>query len=276
MAHYWLILMPESIKFLTCNVLKNKLRNGIALGLIPQLAFILWIGSRPAWVESYYSRGIYPVISQFFRILFGWIPFSIGEIIYLLLIVVAVRYLVINRMKIMQRPWRFLRNVTLVFSVFYFTFNLVWALNYYRKPLAQRFGIRDSVVRPSEVVDLAERLIVKTNRLQLEITGDSTQRVQVPYGDDEIFDRTVKEYGRLREQFPFLAYLHPNLKKSNSGALLSYLGIGGYLNPFTNEAQVNGLTPAFRLPVVTAHEIGAIRSDTPRRTRPILSATSLR
>jgi len=38
--------------------------------------------------------------------------------------------------------------------------------------------------------------------------------------------------------------------------LSSYLGIGGYLNPFTNEAQVNALTPVFRFPVVSAHEVG--------------------
>jgi len=38
--------------------------------------------------------------------------------------------------------------------------------------------------------------------------------------------------------------------------LSSYMGIGGYLNPFTNEAQVNRKTPLFRFPVVSGHEIG--------------------
>jgi hypothetical protein len=242
-------------KILIPTVLNDKLRNGIALSLIPQLLLVVWLGGRPDWVEAYYSEGIYPVISQFFRMLFGRIPFSVGEILYLLLIILAVRYVVVNRMRIRKHPWRFLRNLVLVFSVFYFTFNLVWALNYYRKPIAERFGIRDSV-RPSEVIDLTERLILKTNRLQLEITGDSTEMVRVPYDDGAIFRKTIEEYGRLQKQFPFLAYPRPNLKKSNSGALMGYLGIGGYLNPFTNEAQVNGLTPAFRLPVVTAHEIG--------------------
>lgn len=36
----------------------------------------------------------------------------------------------------------------------------------------------------------------------------------------------------------------------------SYMGIGGYLNPFTNEAQVNKKTPVFRFPVIVGHEIG--------------------
>lgn len=235
--------------------MNDKLRNGMALSLIPQLLFVLWLGNRPDLVETYYSKGVYPVISQFFRMLLGWIPFSVGEIIYTLLGVLGVRYIVKNGAKIKKHPWLFLRNVILVFSVFYFTFNLVWALNYYRIPIAEQFAIRDSVT-PTEVIDLAEQLIVKTNLLQREITGDSTQRVQVPYDRQEVFDKTVNAYSRIQEELPFLVYPYPSLKKATLGALASYMGIGGYLNPFTNEAQVNGLTPVFRLPVVTAHEIG--------------------
>ncbi|HET8737906.1 MAG TPA: DUF3810 domain-containing protein, partial [Pricia sp.] len=233
----------------------SKLRNGIALSLIPQVLVVLWLGSRPDLVETYYSKGIYVAISQFFRILYGWIPFSFGELVYVVLVLLAIRYIYRNWRKIRGRPWRFLRDVLLVLSVFYFTFNVVWAINYYRKPIAEQFAIRDSI-RPEEVLDLTERLIVQTNRLQLEITGDSTEMVRVPYDDGTIFAKTIENYHRLEKQFPFMAYDHPSLKKSNSGALMGYLGIGGYLNPFTNEAQVNGLTPAFRLPVVTAHEIG--------------------
>lgn len=245
----------QNVKFSSHILLKQKLKNGIALSLIPQLLFVGWLGSRPDLVERYYSNGIYPIISQFFRILFGWIPFSIGEIIYTLLVVLGIRYVIKNWGKIKKHPWLFLRNVVLVLSVFYFTFNLVWALNYYRQPLAQKFAIRDSVTT-SEVIDLTEQLIVKTNSLQLEITGDSTQMVQVPYSRDAIFDKTIDAFVGMAQQFPFLAYTHPSLKKATLGFFASYMGIGGYLNPFTNEAQVNGLTPVFRLPVVTAHEIG--------------------
>jgi len=236
-------------------VFNDRLRNGIALSLIPQLLIVLWLGNRPDLVETYYSNGIYPVTSQFFRILFGWIPFSVGEIIYTFLIILAVRYVFKNRMKIKKHPWLFVRNVVLVFAVFYFTFNLVWALNYYRMPIAEQFAIRDSVT-PSEVIALTEQLILKTNQLQLEITGDSTEKAEVPYDRNAIFNKTVVAYGLIKEELPFLAYSHPSLKKASLGALASYMGIGGYLNPFTNEAQVNGLTPVFRLPVVTAHEIG--------------------
>ncbi|MGP1993371.1 DUF3810 domain-containing protein [Zobellia laminariae] len=235
--------------------MKNRLRNGIALSLLPQILLVAWLGSNPEVVETYYSNGIYPVISQFFRILFGWVPFSVGEVMYVLLIVLGIRYLYVNRLKIKNFPFQFLRNVVVVLSVFYFTFNLVWGLNYYRKPIAENFAIRDSV-QTSEVIDLAERLIVKTNQLQFELTSDSTKRVQVPYNRNEIFDKTVNGYEQLQNELPFLKYSHRSLKKSMFSTLASYMGIGGYLNPFTNEAQVNALTPEFRFPVVSGHEVG--------------------
>ena len=34
------------------------------------------------------------------------------------------------------------------------------------------------------------------------------------------------------------------------------MGYGGYLNPFTNEAQANSALPNFRFPVICGHEIG--------------------
>ncbi len=235
--------------------MKNKLRNGIALSLLPQILLVAWLGSKPEIVETYYSNGIYPVISQFFRILFGWVPFSVGEILYVLLIVLGIRYLYANRLKIRKFPFQFLRNVVMVLSVFYFTFNLVWGLNYYRKPIAENFAIRDSI-QTHEVIDLAERLTVKTNQLQFNLTSDSTKRVQVPYTRNEIFDKTVNGYEQLQKELPFLEYDHRSLKKSMFSTLASYMGIGGYLNPFTNEAQVNALTPEFRFPVISGHEVG--------------------
>ncbi|WP_209399601.1 DUF3810 domain-containing protein [Pseudozobellia sp. WGM2] len=235
--------------------MNNPFKNIIAISLFPQIILVAWLGSNPEIVEKYYSQGIYPLISQFFRILFGWIPFSVGEIIYALLIFTAIRYVITRWKRIRTSPLIFLRNVVVVLSVFYFTFNLVWGLNYYRISIAENFAIRDSVTS-QEVINLSERLIIKVNTLQNEITGDSTAMVQVPYNRTEIFNRTIAEYDKLSGQLPFLKYRHPNLKKSMFSTLCSYLGIGGYLNPFTNEAHVNALTPVFRFPVVSAHEVG--------------------
>ena len=237
------------------NNLKNNLRNGIALSIIPQLFIVKWLAHYPDWVEAYYSTGIYPWISQFFRSLFGWIPFSVGEIIYTALIVLGIRYLVIKWKKIRAQPLAFFRDMVLVLSVFYFTFHLVWGLNYYRKPLSETLAVNETV-SAEKIKKLTAELVAQTNTLQYQITSDSSEMVRVPYTHIEIFEKTISGYKSLEAQIPLFNYTHPNIKKSMFSIMSSYMGIGGYLNPFTNEAQVNRLTPVFRFPVVVGHEIG--------------------
>jgi len=235
--------------------MKNKLRNGIALSLIPQVLLVKWLAGHPEWVEHYYSNGLYPMVSKFFRLLFGWIPFSIGEIIYTLLILVGLRFVIRYRKRIKKKPLIFLRNLVLVFSVFYFTFHITWGLNYYREPLAKKLAIGNQTEHQA-VLELTKKLLKKTNTLQLQITTDSTQMVQIPYNKKEVFKKTVQGYKDATLQFPFLDYQRPSIKKSMFSSLSSYMGIGGYLNPFTNEAHVNALTPIFRIPVISGHEVG--------------------
>jgi len=69
-------------------------------------------------------------------------------------------------------------------------------------------------------------------------------------------EKALKGYDSVDELMPFLEYECSNIKKSMFSSLSSYMGIGGYLNPFTNEAQVNEKTPLFRFPIISAHEIG--------------------
>src|SRR5437764_15141892 len=51
----------------------------------------------PAAVEEYYSQGIYRVISGAQRILIGWLPFSVGDLLYgsvvVYFIIVLIRFI---------------------------------------------------------------------------------------------------------------------------------------------------------------------------------------
>ncbi len=235
--------------------MKNKLRNGIALSLIPQIIAVKWLSNYPEIVENLYSTGIYPSISKFFRTLFGWIPFSVGEIVYSSLLILAVYYIYKKRLNIKKNKRVFLRDCLMVFSVLFFTFHLVWGFNYHRQPLSETLFINEEATY-DDIKLLTQKLIEKTNSLQYQITNDTTEIVRIPYSRKEIVEKTVANYSVLDEHLPFLHYPRKSIKKSLFSSLSSYMGIGGYLNPFTNEAQVNGKTPLFRYPVISAHEIG--------------------
>lgn len=235
--------------------MKNKLKNGIALSLVPQIFLVKWLSSYPDLIEKYYSNGLYSYLSKCYRFLLGWIPFSVGDILYAILTLLVLRYGIQKRSYIWNNKLLFLRNCGVVLAVAYFTFNLSWGLNYYRLPIAKKLEIEEAKSK-KELLSFIDALIKKTNETQMSITADSTKMVVVPYSKKQIFSKTIAGYQQLEKLHPFLNYEQPSLKESIFSTPLSYMGYGGYLNPFTNEAQVNALIPAFRYPVICAHEIG--------------------
>lgn len=232
-----------------------NLKTGIALSLVPQIIVVKWLGSHTEWIETYYSNGIYPFISGVFRFLLGWIPFSIGDLLYASLVILALGYVYKKGPSLLKNKLGFLRDIAMVLSIAYFTFHLMWGFNYYREPIAAKFQLEETKDY-QELVDFTRQLVNKTNEIQFAITADSTKRVDIPYSQEEQFDKTLLGYEALTKKHPFLSYQQPSIKTSLFSKVLTYMGYAGYLNPFTNEAQVNGLLPNFRFPVVTGHEIG--------------------
>ena len=106
------------------------------------------------------------------------------------------------------------------------------------------------------MIEFTEYLVQTTNSQQREITGDSLSPVRIPYSNAEIYEITGQAYGELAREYPFFNYARPSIKSSLYSIALTYMGYSGYLNPFTNEAQVNALVPAFRIPSISGHEVG--------------------
>src|SRR5690349_6119744 len=57
--------------------------------LIVFTILIKWVSWYPDWVEVNYTYGAYPVITRVQRFLFGWVPFSIGDLFYAFLLMVV-------------------------------------------------------------------------------------------------------------------------------------------------------------------------------------------
>src|SRR5438094_1093464 len=60
----------------------KKIIVAILAGLI--ISLLIKIASLyPLWIETNYSRGVYPYVAWIYRLILGWIPFSCGDILYL-------------------------------------------------------------------------------------------------------------------------------------------------------------------------------------------------
>ena len=222
--------------------------------LLFQIILLKIIPYFPEMVEQYYSNGLYAILSKFERIILGKIPFSIGDILYFMLILLGLNWL-FNKRKTWKLEWK---NNTLsilsFISVFYFFFHLLWGLNYYRQPLFEKMAIERDYSN-ADLLAFTKKIIAKTNTIQKQLTNNDRAKVVVPYSQEEFFEMNIEGYKSLSKKHPFFEYKNPSIKKSLFSLPLTYMGFGGYLNPFTNEAQVNYLGPIYSFPMTTNHEM---------------------
>lgn len=234
-------------------MLKYK-KHIIAFSILPQIAFIKIIANFPEFVEQYYSNGLYVFSSKLMRYGFGWLPFSVGDVLYTILSIYVLRWLFINRKRTLKDTKQWLLDILATFSIGYLAFHLLWAFNYYRLPLEKMLEI-DSKYTTEELISFTNKLILKTNEIQMNITKNDTIKVEIPFSKRELIGLVPKGYTELSKQFPHLAYSPTSIKYSIYSLPLTYMGFSGYLNPFTNEAQVDGLIPKYNFPTTSSHEV---------------------
>lgn len=226
----------------------------LPLFLLFQIIFLKVIAFFPEVVERFYSNGMYVWISKISRLTLGKIPFSVGDVMYGIIILYAVIAIWKTR-KNWKTDWKDnLLKVTSFLSVAYFLFHMLWAMNYYRQPLFEKMTIKRDYSN-DDLFDFTEKLIVKTNEVHYAITKNKNLKVTNPYSQDDIFKMSQNGYDNLSKQHPFFKYQTASIKKSLISLPLTYMGFGGYLNPFTNEAQVNDKLPMYGFPNVVCHEM---------------------
>lgn len=204
----------------------------------------------PATVESVYSNGIYPPLGQAFRALTGWVPFSLGDLVYLLAGGWLAWGLVTWIRKLVRGQWRAINGwkSLAIFLGVYLWFNLFWGLNYNRLGISHQLKLELSEPDSLALKSLCGALLDRTN--QYASSRDGRRH------DPGATRAAAKDaYTRLAGQYPFLAYRPESVKHSAYGVLGNYMGYTGYFNPMTGEAQVNETVPDFLLPFVTCHEI---------------------
>lgn len=231
-------------------------RNKILTLLLPiQFLLVQYVSTHSYQVEKYYSNGIYLFISKFLRIIFGWIPFSFGDVLYVLLII-YVFFAIRKRVK--NKSWSFTQlffSIGAKVSILYFIFYLFWGLNYYRMPLQYNLGLVKQTYKLDDLTLLNEKLLVKITTLHYVLTSNDTLAVTTKLTTNELLLKGINAYTLLETKIPEFTYTNKVVKKSIFSLPLTYMGFSGYVNPFTNEAQVNYKIPAYTKTMVTTHEI---------------------
>ncbi|TRX39786.1 DUF3810 domain-containing protein [Flavobacterium restrictum] len=222
--------------------------------LILQIITLKTVRFFPEYIEVFYSNRLYLFLSKTLRIVLGKIPFSVGDCIYFILIFLILKWFW-NKRKTWKSEWKNnLLTILSLLSLFYFFFHLLWALNYYREPLFEKMKIERDYT-DADLLIFTQKLIAKTNAIQKQLTQNDSLKVTFPYSQEKVFELNLKGYKTLAAEYAFFSYSHLSVKKSLFSLPLTYMGFGGYLNPFTNEAQVNYLGPMYSFPMTTNHEM---------------------
>lgn len=209
---------------------------------------------QPDFIDSFYIEKWYLFIDKILSNSFGWISFSVGDILYLLLGC----YLFYCLIKILRSKNQiFLKLVTFSLktsALFLWSFQLLWGFSNLQTPLHKKLEISLDYSE-EELLSFTKTLISKIKMQHLEIQGNSSEKVIIKKDISHHFKAALQGYKNINLRFHLPVENLKNVKPSLFSKLLTKMGFSGYFNPFTHENQVNNNIPNTSLPITTAHEM---------------------
>ncbi|NND26137.1 MAG: DUF3810 domain-containing protein [Flavobacteriaceae bacterium] len=234
--------------------MRSRTKTIIALSIIPQILVVKLLSRFPTFIENYYSNGLYLWVSKAMRFVFGWVPFSVGDVLYTIASIYVIRWFLLNRRRIIKDTKYWLRDILVAVSLLYFSFHILWGMNYYRLPLHESLGL-DYNYSTEELAEVTDQLTLISNTLHAKISASDSMKITMPYEKVELLKTSPSGYDQVKATFPQLDPSPISLKRSIYSLPLTYMGFSGYLNPFTNEAQIDGLIPLHKYPSTSSHEL---------------------
>lgn len=205
---------------------------------------------RPDLVAAYDTH-IFRPYQSFRDIVFGFIPVSMGDILYICLglslitTIIKWLYYIIRFSDKKHTLGHSLLRALLTIGTLYLLFFIGWGGNYYKPSLPVYWGLdKTETSGDAELLAFDSFLVHRMN-------------VYAPH----FHPAKLKDYSRKAKEY-YIQYTNGQARRfglkakpSIFGYWLQHLGIQGYYNPFTGEAQVNKYQPAFMLPFVVSHEM---------------------
>ncbi len=243
---------------MTARVFKRRIVLLIILLFIS--VFIHFYAENEHRVEADYSRGLYLYISSFLRYVFGWLPFSFGDILYaaisLWLLVKLFRFIFFlfskeKRQGIRKNFGNGIYKILLGLLLIYIIFNLFWGINYNREGIARQLELDTSNYSKEDLINVNAVLLDLLNDDKKTLIRENKSHEGFAYIKSEV----KKSYEEASKKFPLPAYKPASLKPSLWGWVGNSAGFTGYYNPFTGEAQANSTIPYFEQPFTACHEV---------------------
>jgi hypothetical protein len=228
-------------------------RSKIKLAVIVAALFIALIPLPSELIEQIYSNGVYPIIRQVISPVVNWFPFALVDALIIAAVVGLPAWWITGIVKAgrgnrKKAAARLLFNTIVIAAIAFLIFELLWGLNYARKPLTAKLDYDEERLTPEAMKQL--------KRLAVERADGEYIEARMNWPDDALwrerlyssFDSVVKQLGNSRSIEP----VEP--KRSLFDFYLTMAGIEAFVNPFGYEVIMDSEILAFEKPFLLAHE----------------------
>lgn len=257
-------------------------RNWLLLLLPISLIIIVLSRNNSNIAEYVFARGVYKVLSQPLSIITGIIPFSIMELMILMIPIISIIVLGQVIYKLIRSIYRkekrissfilpAIFNLLCVVSVIFFMFVIFAGTNYYRFPFAKISGLK---VRESSVEELYEVTLSLAKeasyvREELKNLGIYENEYGIisnnENGIEEMLVKANEIVEKASNKYTVLSGRYGKAKAVFFSNFMSRMETTGIFWPFTMEANVNVDAAFYSIPATTIHELahqrGFMRED---------------
>ncbi len=244
-----------------------RFRPGLSKLILPSIWILLFAVCLlapfyPVLISSYYTQGLFKYGASGLRFLFGSVPFALGELVYIIILII----LIINALKnisslksfnhIAQKGWFILTKLSWLIVKLFVVFQLIWGLNYMQPDPTRDFDLsiqtpKNAQVALSEMNALTYELIEELNKTKAAISLDKS----IEPNFEQVVANVQQAYQALAIEHPRFILQHQSIKKAIFPSLGDYIGFLAFYQPITGEAILRSDLPILTQPYTIAHEM---------------------
>lgn len=229
----------------------------ILLGIALLAFVIVVVARRNVAFADFFNRRISAVLRAALAYITNPIPFSLAELLIVLLPVLLI-VLIVYAVRRKTRSWRsvlvyvvsLVSAISIIFSIFVFGYGV----GYYVPTLDQKLELDSVPVSAEELKDTALWLSEEISLLASDIYFGTNGASIMPYSLSEMSDKLMDSYKSLSQKHDFLQDLNSNIKPVMASVAMSHAHLTGVYTFFTGESNLNIDFPDYTLPYTAAHE----------------------
>ena len=243
-------------------ILKLKKRYLIPSAVILLMIFLNILARLCRPFADFYVFRVFPYISSALSFVSGIFPFSVGEVLIILGILIAVIGVPLTAGLLIFRKSSRRRTAGIFMTCFMWilcyictTETMNCFIMYQCTPFAERY-LRPKEHPRSELIALYAALIDEANRLAPQVPRDSDDRFYLTADFNEEARKAMKAMG---EKYPQLKGYYPRAKAIKFSFFMSQTHLSGIYFPFSMESNYNADMVDTNLPDTICHEFSHLK-----------------